>query len=253
MKMLSVIQELTGQYFMTHKTRDYAPLPAEDKPEEPTSSGTIAPGPENWIPILTDLLKLTADSESEDNDFDPELGNKRLSIVMEKAGYNAKPTLVSPEEFDSIEGQTLYRGISDQRFIDQYKNSPKHFAGVGNFGNGTYSSNDRKTAARYGGSDSNVMEMKMASDANIKRFDSRKEYMGWVEETLDKFREEYGNSGVSNEEYYDFVGQMNNVVDWTNVAVMLGIDAVEFPHSFALEERYTIILNRGKVIISDKP
>jgi hypothetical protein len=219
---------------------------------EVASPSVIPPGAENWIPALTDILKLTADSDSEDNNFDPELGNKRLSIVMEKAGYNAKPTLVSPEEFDSIEGQTLYRGISDQRFIDQYKNSPKHFAGVGNFGNGTYSSNDRKTAARYGGSDSNVMEIKMASDANIKRFDSRKDYMDWVEETLDKFREEYGNSGVSNEEYYDFVGQMNNVVDWTNVAVMLGIDAVEFPHSFALEERYTIILNRGKVIINDK-
>lgn len=31
MKMLSVFQELTGQYFMTHKTRDYTPPEKEDK------------------------------------------------------------------------------------------------------------------------------------------------------------------------------------------------------------------------------
>ena len=254
MKMLSVFQELTGQPFMTHKTREYASPTQERDVSTPTEAkDVVPPGSENWIPILSDLLKQTADADDENNGFDPELGNKRLSIVMEKAGYNAKPKLVSQEEFNSIEGQTIYRGIPDQRFIEQYKSSPKHFAGQGKFGNGTYSTNQRQTAAQYGGGDTNVLEMKMAPDANIQKFESRSEYIDWVNGTLAKFREEYGNSGVSDDEYYDFVGQMDNIVDWTNVAVMLGIDAIEFPPSAGLEERYTIILNRGKVIVNDKP
>tara|TARA_B110000503_G_scaffold22880_1_gene35600 strand:+ start:1525 stop:5118 length:3594 start_codon:yes stop_codon:yes gene_type:complete len=220
---------------------------------EAESKDVVAPGFENWAPLLADVLALTADSESEDNNFDPELGNKRLSTVMEKAGYNAKPKLVSAEEFDSIEGGTLYRGIDAEGAVDQYKNSPKHFAGKGKFGNGTYSTDKKETAVFYGTSDeSNVLEMKLSADANVQKFDSRKDYMAWVDETMDKFREDYLNSGVSNDEYYDYIRQMDNIVDWTNVAVMLGIDAIEFPHGIADAERYTIILNRGKVIINDK-
>jgi hypothetical protein len=67
-----------------------------------------------------------------------------------------------------------------------------------------------------------------------------------------KIREQYANSGVTNDQYYEFIQQIDNIVDWTNVAVMLGIDAIEFPHSIGLEERYTIVLNRGKVIVNDK-
>jgi hypothetical protein len=220
---------------------------------EVASPSVIPPGAENWIPVLTDTLKLTADSDSEDNNFDPELGNKRLSIVMEMAGYNAKPKLASQEEFDSIEGEPIYRGITAEGAVDQYINSPKHFAGTGKFGNGTYSTNDRKTALLYGGgSENNLLEMKLSPDANVQKFDSRKDYLDWIEDTMAKIKEDYANSGASNEEYYDFIRQVDNVADWTNVAVMLGIDAIEFPPSAVLGERYTIILNRGKVIVNGK-
>jgi hypothetical protein len=220
---------------------------------EVASPSVIPPGAENWIPVLTDTLKLTADSDSEDNNFDPELGNKRLSIVMEMAGYNAKPKLASQEEFDSIEGEPIYRGITAEGAVDQYINSPKHFAGTGKFGNGTYSTNDRKTALFYGGgSENNLLEMKLSPDANVQKFDSRKDYLDWIEDTMAKIKEDYANSGASNEEYYDFIRQVDNVADWTNVAVMLGIDAIEFPPSTVLGERYTIILNRGKVIVNGK-
>lgn len=214
---------------------------------------TIAPGFENWVSVLPEVLDLARDSEEDDNNFDPQLGNKRLSIVMEMAGYNAKPKLVSAEEFDSIEGEPLYRGITAEGAVDQYKNSPKHFAGQGKFGNGTYSSDDKATALSYGGgNESNVLEMKLSPDANVQKFDSRKEYMDWVDDTIAKFREDYLNSEPSNDEYYDFIRQMDNIVDYTNIAVMLGIDAIEFPHGVADAERYTIILNRGKVIVNDK-
>jgi hypothetical protein len=257
MKMLSTLQELSGEPFMTHKSRDYRPGgDSTDQVSEPTEAGTadiVGSGIENWLPIMADILKSTEDSESEDNNFDPELGNKRLSTVMEMAGYNSKPRVVSTEEFDSIEGKTLYRGVNDEKFIDQYKNSPKHFAGQGNFGNGTYSTDSKATSTRYGGSsENNILEFKLSSDANIQRFNSRRELFDWTEETLAGIREKYSNSGVSNDEYYEFIRQMDNTADWTNLAVMLGIDAIEFPPSSALEERYTIILNRGKVIINDK-
>jgi hypothetical protein len=252
--------ESTGEFnYFIHAEQ----IPTEARPEavepeltssEPDSPSIVEPGFENWVSILPNVLALTRDSEDENNNFDPELGNKRLSTVMEMAGYNAKPKLATQEEFDSIEGEPIYRGITAEGAVNQYIHSPKHFAGEGKFGNGTYSTNDRKTALNYGGgSENNVLEMKLSPDANIKKFDSRKDYLDWIEDTMAKVREDYANSGPSNDEYYDFISQMDNVVDWTNVAVMLGIDAIEFPHSVVLEERYTIVLNRGKVIVNDKP
>lgn len=48
MKMLSVFQELTGQYFMTHKTRDYTPPESENKdqsgPNYEGTEGVASPG-----------------------------------------------------------------------------------------------------------------------------------------------------------------------------------------------------------------
>ena len=54
MKMLSVFQELTGQYFMTHRTRDYTPPPAEAEPRALGATTWINPPTEAQLKALED-------------------------------------------------------------------------------------------------------------------------------------------------------------------------------------------------------
>lgn len=278
LKMLSLFQEITGQYFMTHKTRDYTP-PADSPTEssdsvvedvtpsdisadapsgESESSGVIPAGYENWMPAMADILGFNDDEDSEDN-FDPALGNKLLSTVMEKAGYNVKPKVVSTDEFNSIEGETIYRAVIDEKFVDQYLNSDKHFAGTGIFGNGTYSTNKRESAEAYAGSTNNnpdvinsrMLEMKLSPDAKVLSFNSSRELKAWAQENLSKFKEEYENSGANPGELQQFNYQMSDTANWTNIAIMAGYDAIRFAPD-GPTEYFTIILNRGKVIANGK-
>jgi len=281
LKMLSLFQEITGQHFMTHKTRDYTPPiepskaspvldeapsaetpsvePAEVAPlvETAPSSG-IKPGYENWMSSMSDILGFNDDEDSP-AEPNPALGNELLSKTLEKAGYNEKPKVVSTEEFNSIEGETIYRAVIDEKFVDQYLNSADHFAGTGVFGNGTYSTNKRESAEAYAGStnddpdviNARMLEMKLSPDAKVLSFSSKRELRKWVEENAAKFKQEFLKFGANQGEIHEFEWQINNASDWTNLAVMAGFDAIRFPPD-APTEHFTIILNRGKVIANGK-
>lgn len=278
MKMLSVFQELTGQPFMTHKTRDYTPPPKPNKdspdsvvedvapdgssvgpsPSESEATGVIPPGYQNWMPAMADILGFNDDEDSEE-EANPALGNELLSKTLEKAGYNEKPQVVSTEEFNSIEGETIYRAVVDEAYVDQYLNSPDHFAGTGVFGNGTYSTNKRESAEAYAGStdgdpdviNSRMLEMKLSPDANVLYFKSKSELREWATANANKFKEQYKKFGANPGELHEFDWQINSASDWTNLAVMAGYDAVRFPPDIG-NEHFTIILNRGKVIVNGK-
>jgi hypothetical protein len=230
----------------------------EPAPSESESSGIIPPGYQNWLSSMSDILELENDEDSED-DFDPDLGNKLLSRVMEKAGYNEKPKVVSSEEFNSIEGETIYRAVTDERFVDQYLNSPKHFAGTGVLGNGTYSTNKKESAEAYAGFtngdpdilNARMLEMKLSPDAKVLSFNSKFELRQWANENAAKFKEEYKKFGANPGEIHEFDWQINNASDWSNLAIMAGYDAIRVPPDIGAE-RFTIILNRGKVIANGK-
>jgi hypothetical protein len=257
---ITAIQAILPEAYVERQTLPVLDAEAEQAVPEatPKTEDIVAPGFENWMPALADVLALTADSEGEDNNFDPELGDKRLAIFMERAGYNSRPKVVSAEEFNLLEGETLYRGVTDEKFADQYKNSSKHFAGTGTFGNGTYSSNNKGTANMFGGeADGKILEMKLSSDANVLYLDTRQDILEWIKENSEKFIKEYENFGANVAEIQEFKWQIDNTSDWTNLAIMLGVDAIRFPPSMPfpgqeIKEHYTIILNRGKVVVNAK-
>jgi SPP1 gp7 family putative phage head morphogenesis protein len=84
-------------------------------------------------------------------------GDIILREAYELQGYNGLPTVVSPDEFEKLATTAearVYRGIqkaagkTSTELADQYLYGD-HYAGLGVFGNGTYSTTSFPTATRY--------------------------------------------------------------------------------------------------------
>lgn len=218
--------------------------------------GPIPAGYNNWN---SHLYKLLLDSEQ----IDSVRGNAIQATILEAAGFNGKPQILSQKEFDAMKGETLYRGVTDKAFIEDYKNSLVQYAGEGSFGNGTYASSSKDTTAYYTMKDtpsadeksweSRVMEMKLTPDAKVMAFDDVMQMRMWQKEISDKFITQYQRSGATLEKVQEVEYQLHNDGDWTNFAIMQGVDAITFkvPES-KINETYAIILNRGKVAINGK-
>lgn len=212
--------------------------------------GPIKAGYKNWNPQLQKLL--------EDKDqIDSTRGNALLATVTEAAGFNEKPTILSQAEFDALEGETLYRGVTDEAFIGDFKESLVQYAGEGSFGNGTYATNDVESTRYYTGAENNydrlTMEMKLLPDANVMSFNDPYALKEWRSNLAKDFVEQYKATGANPAEVLEVEWNLANDSDWTNIAIMNGIDAIRFnPIGGTRQEFYTIILNRGKVAINGK-
>jgi predicted acetyltransferase len=212
----------------------------------------IEPGFKNWYKKIKDIFT------EADEDYDESRGNVLQSVFLEKSGFNDKPQVLSQEEFDAASGESIYRGFTSAEFMDDYITSDTPFAGEGYFGNGTYSTNKKETTFTYTGDDDSnredrIMEMKLMSDANVISFDEATDLREWATEKLQEFFRGYDKSGVTFEESQDAEWRLFNETDYTNIAIMLGIDAIRFKVPLTPDnEYYTIILNRGKVFINGK-
>jgi hypothetical protein len=180
------------------------------------------------------------------------------AVVIEAAGFNGKPTILSPKEFDAIKGESLYRGVETVEQVTDFKENIVQYAGQGFVGNGTYSSNKQVTAYAYAGKDreSNadrlprIMEMKMLPTANVMDFKTVNDMKTYAKKLGSDFLTQYKDSGASPQQYRDAESAFTTNADWTNLAIMSGIDAVRFPSGLQ-DESFTIILNRGQVAIND--
>ena len=223
----------------------------------------IEPGFENWNKEVEKIF------EDWDNDLIAgveiyDAGNILQANFIKKAGFNEKPKVLSQEEFDAIEAETVYRGHQSIAFMNNYIDSELQFASEGYFGNGTYTSNKRETAEAYAGGsgpdpltqaeiDEHILEMKLLPDANVISFGSSPALREWAEEKTTEFLEGYEKSGANPAQYQEAEWRLFNEADYTNIAIMLGIDAIRFKFPLTdAEEYYTIIFNRGKVAINGK-
>ena len=84
-------------------------------------------------------------------------GDKMLERLWREQGFDAKPTLVSDTQYETLKAegwQPVYRGIAAetpelvQQYVDAYKTG-EPFAGKGLFGNGTYVSVAEETANHF--------------------------------------------------------------------------------------------------------
>jgi hypothetical protein len=105
------------------------------------------------------------------------------------------------------------------------------------------------------------MEMKLLPEANVVSFEDVVELRNWSKDMSNEFITQYEKSGKNIAQVQEVEWQLHNDSDWTNIAIMNGIDAVRFkpitlervfPDQSKKPEYYTIILNRGKVAINGK-
>ncbi len=232
------------------------PAPAEDIELD----GAIEPGLDNWMPVLFDLLD-SAEEEEEKLDSNSKFwrrGNILQSMFFEASGFNGKPKLVPKEEFDAIDGETLYRAVTDKKFVDDYINSETQYAGEGTSGNGTYTTNKRETVDFYAGESGNdrkiinerTMEMKLAPDANILNLERTSDWRAWMEENVEILLKKAQEFGADPRNIQSIKNKLTDWGSWSNYAIMLGYDG--FRVSAGNNEHFTVILNRGKVILKDK-
>ena len=229
----------------------------------------IEPGFENWNKEVEKIFEdwdndLVGDADNSSGNA----GNTLQANFILKAGFNGKPKVLSQEEFDSIEEETVYRGQPSSAFVRTFLNSELQFAGEGYFGNGTYTSNRRDTAEQFAGAEGidwgvssptkaemeeRILEMKMLPDANVLSFEEVTDLREWADQKTREFLEGYEKSGANPAQYQEAEWRLFNEADYTNIAIMLGIDAIRFAVPLTdKEEYYTIILNRGKVAVNGK-
>jgi hypothetical protein len=260
-----------------------------DVVNEEASEARIEPGFDNWMPTLFELLdSLEEDEEGEEITKD-ERGNVLQSKFIKAAGFNGKPKLVTKKEFDAINSETLYRAVSDEKFVDDYINSETQYAGEGSRGNGTYTTTKRETTESYAGDfwswiptlgeeevgdlddeteqmlydrwerilSNRTMEIKLSPDAKILDLDKAKlSDSAWTEENIDILLKKARKFGANPQNIQSIKNKLDNITDWTNIAIMLGYDGFRYLTNSKIgavdKEYYTVIFNRGKVILNDK-
>lgn len=78
-------------------------------------------------------------------------GDPALGDIAGKQGFDAKPAVGSAADVDAVVargGVELYRGVTEARFAEEFRTGD-YFPGLGLYGNGTYTSTARSTAAEY--------------------------------------------------------------------------------------------------------
>lgn len=179
-----------------------------------------------------------------------------LAAAWRQQGFDAKPTVVSAEEFDALpaDHERMYRGITSsdpgqaQRWAEDYRSGDDPFPGWGIYGNGTYAATDRTTAEWYARSDgpralADGAVLNMALQPNAKIFDyndavSQRAVAEWLDELKAKAPATW-----------DAVGSDIGVA-----VSMMGYDAIRVDNPpAATSPRYYVIMNRSALIISGGP
>jgi hypothetical protein len=239
-----------------------------DVVNEEAAKERIEPGFTNWVPSVEELVNSAVGEYDEDTGettnsvVDPSRGNAIHAVFVEAAGFNGKPTLLSQEEFDALEGETIYRAVSSVRQVVDFKESPMQYAGEGTYGNGTYASNNKKTTEMYAGDTGNdpekiaahTLTMKLLPTANVLSFEDNEALNSYANNLKREFVQQYKDSGANPGQVHNIEFNLNNSGDWTALAIMNGVDAVRFKvNSNVKDEVYTIIFNREKVAINEGP
>ena len=213
-------------------------LPGKHDQASHGRKGAIKPGIDNWHPQVGNLIDAA-------EGIDESRGDGLTVVFTEAAGFNGKPKVLSQAEFDSLEGETIYRGVGSESQIQDFKESVVQHGGTGTFGNGTYFSNDARTVVDYG---SNIMEAKLLPTANVVTFDTVEDFRTWRTGLTNEWLASYQTTDKNPFELQQASWHLGDSTNFTTIAMMEGIDAFRIPQ--ANGEFYTVLLNRGQVAIN---
>ena len=237
-----------------------------DVVDEQSAKARIEPGFPNWISSVEKLVDSAVGEYDEDTGestnsvVDPSRGNAIHAVFVEAAGFNGKPTLLSQEEFDALEGETIYRAVNSADQVKDFKESPVQYAGQGTYGNGTYASNNKQTTHMYAGDTGNdpekiaahTLTMKLLPTANVLFFEDYEALNSYANSLERDFIQQYKDSGANVGQVHNIQFNLHNAGDWTALAIMSGVDAIRVQvRSTDPDEAYTVILNRGQVAINE--
>ena len=169
-------------------------------------------------------------------------GNRITAAIQHLNGMDGAPTVVnSREEFDSLPGRSLFRGVSSQEQADQFTSGP-NWVGDGGSGSGIYTSTNRARGQSFQRADGGALiEMKLPENAEI--VDG---------ETLE--RERQADLARATEEG-SIVGQFLAEGDLGRYASARGLDGYTLKpiDPYDDDEEFIVLTDRGSVAVLSQP
>lgn len=184
-------------------------------------------------------------------------GDVRLQALVEKAGFNAKPTIV--KSYDELGDNVIFRGIADndsltgEAMAKQFVSADTQYQGFGVFGNGSYFSTNPSVSLEYGkrvskfaapldGAESiakavdspNIIVAGLSDTAKVITADGGNDLARIVKETRATLLEEAGNTDTAKA----FIGGLGD----SEVLVANGIDVIKIENT---GQDALIVFNRG--------
>lgn len=209
---------------------------------------------------------------------DPTLGQ-----IMQLQGFHGKPQVVTTEEMDNLTHKNLtevFRGISGSEgskktYTEQYRTG-EHYVGIGIYGNGTYTSNMKKTAHEYAGnvnpqSNDGILRMAIKKEARVIDYDTveheRKKGIEKIHQEADEKQIEIDRRSVialqaGDENAFNQirneassvnmvrVAKMNVYRDTGRYAALKGYDVITQRQGQS-DETFFVILNRTAMIVEE--
>lgn len=246
-----------------------------DMSEQPNENGVIDIAPQSTDVTYDDALSFLDERQAFDKSLPPG-SDENLYVARQMQGYNGLPRVVSADEFDAIEGKTVYRGVEKKKFVDEFMTGD-NFAGQGVYGNGTYATDARDYAMGFAGPDKSlIMEIKITPDMRIIDVRDMNKWRTTFTADLDarKVALQAKRQAVFDlPDYKEALAQVDAEIakldqvrrylgqDLGTLATLRGYDAISVPAGEmglsalpdAANEYYYVILNRAKAIVKGTP
>jgi hypothetical protein len=176
--------------------------------------------------------------------------------IYKKQGFHKKPDVVSDEVFQTIEGETQYRGIVETRGNGElkrlFKEGPSHYPGTGIYGNGTYITPAPRVARAYSSSDS-LLNMKIKPSAKSVEYMDIFRQAGSVGRKMADQAVEMNKSKVESERFLSvkLMGLSRSLSDPGVYAASQGYDYMTVTGQLA-QDPQSILFNRSAVVVNEQ-
>lgn len=169
-----------------------------------------------------------------------------IKPLLKEIGFDGKPQKVSKEKFEELSktSTNLYRGVTDKKYVKDYKDE-NMFVGLGINGSGVYTATNKQKAIDYAKDNGGVIEILLSPNAKIadgvQLYKDAKE----LQFSLENGTDISGNPidmGLDSDKLLK-IGATNNKRFITLLALANGYDAIEVGNGDY------IILNRTATIV----
>jgi|GEM_PF-760435 len=183
------------------------------------------------------------------------LSDNWLVQLVKLQKMDGLPNRVSKEQFDSIKGITLYRGVTDPLHKIQFL-SGEYFGGTGVYGNGNYFAMSKREALGYAlDKAENVITAKLPESAKVIHWDDlKKEMAEWSKKVESKTGfvpiSKLVNEGTLTEEQASVWLSFKELgKDPGRYCALKGYDAIRVPIAGGGEQDYFVVVNRTALTV----